>query len=64
MTKCPDCGKENPGINASHHYSIDYSEEQGKYVKGEGQVRYSCAECNTELDITDIEDALTQVDEL
>jgi len=62
--KCTDCGAENPTIDASHHYSISYDKEQGKYVKDEGQVLYSCGECHTDLDTTDIEDILKQVDEL
>lgn len=62
--ECPSCGKKLAGILARHDYPIDYNEEQKKWVKECGDVRYACGSCLEELDTRDIEDILRQVDEL
>lgn len=62
--ECPNCGWENPTIDASHHYSIVFNYQQGKYVKEVGDVFYVCMHCHGELDVSDIEDVLKSVDEL
>lgn len=61
---CEDCLADNPAIQASHHYSIEYDEEQGKYSRSDGRAYYSCGNCHTELSLQDIEDVLKSVDEL
>ena len=62
--ECPNCGAENPEIIADHRYLIAYNEEQGKYLKDDGEVTYSCNQCSELLGIADIQDALREVDEL
>ena len=62
--KCPGCDAVVPKILVCHEYSIDYSEEQKRWVKQVGWVTYSCANCEVELNIFSIEDILKQVDEL
>ena len=61
--RCPECGEELL-IRASHSYSISYDKEQGKYVKDDGTVIYWCDECCEILKVSEIEEALKQVDEL
>jgi len=61
---CPYCGREPKSILVSHDYDIEYDEEQKKWVKGTGDVVYSCGECQAELNVHDIKDILKQVDEL
>lgn len=62
--ECPSCGKEPTEILATHSYSIEYDEEQGKWLKKDGEPVYVCGLCLEELDTRDIEDILRQVDEL
>ena len=62
--ECSSCGGEPTQIYASHNYSIEYDEEQGKWVKEVGEAVYVCGLCLQELDTRDIEDILRQVDEL
>jgi len=62
--ECPSCGGEPTTILATHSYSIEYSKEQGKWVKRNDYVVYACGICLEELDTHDIEDVLRQVDEL
>lgn len=62
--ECNSCGMKLTGILADHNYSIKYDEEQKKWVKDCGDVKYVCGNCLEELDTRDIEDILRQVDEL
>ncbi len=62
--KCSGCGAEVTEILANHHYTVEYSEEQEKWVKNIGDVTYGCGNCLEEFDTHDIEDVLRQVDEL
>jgi len=62
--KCPYCGAELTEIVVVDNYTIDYSEEQGKWVKQIGEATYSCGNCEVILRTDDIEDILRQVDEL
>lgn len=62
--QCPSCGAILTEILVHHNYTIEYSEEQEKWVKSDGDASYLCVNCMEELDIGDIEDILRQVDEL
>lgn len=62
--QCPSCGAELTEILARHEYSIEYNEEQDSWSKSDGEVEYSCANCEVILGIDEITDILKQVDEL
>ena len=62
--QCPCCNAELTEIIAIHTYTLDYSEEQEKWVKQTGDVNYRCGNCEDDLDIHDIMDALRQTDEM
>jgi len=61
---CTECGAVDPEIMATHNYTIEYSEEDNKWVKTEGDAIYSCSNCEVILGIDEIADILRQVDEL
>ena len=62
--QCPECGAELTEILARHAYMIEYSTLMERWTKSDGSVVYTCSNCEVELSIHDIEDALKQVDEL
>ncbi len=62
LTVCPECDKKL-NIEATHLYDITQDDE-GKFGKSDGDATYRCANCGTFLHISQIEDALKQVDEL
>ncbi len=62
--QCPVCGAELTEILIVHHYSLDYSEEQEKWVKNDNGAYYNCGNCLEELEFSAIEDILKQVGEL
>ena len=62
--ECPSCGGEPTVIIATHSYTIEYSEEQNKWIKRNDYVVYACGICLDDIDTRDIEDILRQVDEL
>ncbi len=62
LTKCPECGKKL-NMDATHLYSIT-QDDGGKFHRSDGEASYRCDNCGTFLHISQIEDALKQVDEL
>jgi hypothetical protein len=50
-------------IEAEHNYELS-QDINGHWAKAIGDVDYFCTECDTELSISDIRDALEQTDEL
>ncbi len=62
--ECPYCHAMLTEITVVHNYSIDFSKEQGKWVKQLGEATYSCSNCESIMSTHDIEDVLIQVDEL
>lgn len=59
---CPYCS-EPLVIEAEHIYLITKSEDSG-WHKEDGNVTYTCNNCDTELSVSEIKDILKQVDEL
>ncbi len=61
--QCLGCDTGVTIILARHDYEITKSEGD-HWGKSDGEVRYACGTCHEDLDVSDIEDILAQVDEL
>lgn len=59
---CPECGVVL-NIEAIHYYDITQDDER-KFHRTDGDVTYRCSACGATLHISQIEDALRQVDEV
>ncbi len=62
LTMCPGCECQL-SIWAVHRYLIT-QDNKGEFHKDEGDVKYECGRCGYVLGVSEIEDALRQVDEL
>ena len=61
---CYSCGAIITELAVTHNYTIEYSEEQEKWIKTAGEAIYSCGNCGVIQDTDDIAEILKQVDEL